>query len=45
MSFLAMSFLATLSATVVDKAVLILLTGVLLAVVGVWVERKDFLRM
>lgn len=45
MSFLAMSFLATLSATVVDKTVLILLTGVLLAVVGVWVERKDFLRM
>ncbi len=45
MSFLVMSFLATLSAAVVDKALLILVTGVLLAVVGLWVERKDFLRI
>jgi len=44
-AFLATSFLATLCAVVVDKSVVILVTGVLLAVVSVWVERKNYLRM
>jgi MFS family permease len=43
MSFLGLSFLATISTAVVDKGMVILVTGVLLAVVALWVERRDFL--
>jgi len=44
-SFLAMSFVATLSSSVVDKPVVILATGVVLAAVAVWVERRDYLKV
>jgi MFS family permease len=44
-SFLVMSFLATLSTAVVDKALVVLGTGVVLAVVGMWLERKNCLRV
>jgi DHA3 family macrolide efflux protein-like MFS transporter len=44
-AFLATSLAATLSAAAVDKSVIILVTGVLLAVLGVWIERKDYLRV
>jgi len=44
-AFLATSLAATLSAAVVDKAVIIIVTGVLLAVLGIWIERKDYLRI
>ena len=44
-AFLATSLAATLSAAVVDKSVIILVTGVLLAVLGVWIERKNYLRI
>lgn len=42
-SFLVMSLLATLSSAVVDKPLVILATGVVLAAMAVWVERKDYL--
>lgn len=45
MSFLLMSFVGTLSAAVADKALVILVTGVFLAVVGVWFERRNCLRL
>jgi hypothetical protein len=45
MSFLAMSFLATLATVVLDKTFVILCLGVLLAVVGLWLERKDYLKI
>jgi MFS family permease len=44
-AFLATSLAATLSAAAVDKAVIIVVTGVLLAVLGIWIERKDYLRI
>ena len=44
-AFLATSLLATLSTVITDKWIIILVTGVLLAVIGVWVERKDYLRV
>ena len=44
-SFLVMSLLATLSSAIVDKPLVILATGVVLAAVAVWVERKDYLRV
>jgi MFS family permease len=42
-AFLATSLLATVSAAAIDKSIIILVTGVLLAVLGVWVERKNYL--
>ena len=42
-SFLVMSLLATLSSAIVDKPLVILATGVVLAAIAVWVERKDYL--
>jgi len=44
-SFLVMSLLATLSSAIVDKPLVILATGVVLAAIAVWVERKDYLRV
>ena len=44
-SFLAMSLLATLMTVALDKAFIILCLGVLLAVVGLWLERKDYLKI
>jgi MFS family permease len=44
-AFLATSLAATLSAAAVDKSLIILVTGVFLAVLGVWIERKDYLRV
>lgn len=45
MSFLVMSFVGTLTTTVVDKTVMILITGVVLAVVGGWIVRRDYLKL
>lgn len=45
MSFLVMSFVGTLSTAVVDKSVMILATGVVLAVVGGWIARRDYLKL
>jgi MFS family permease len=45
MSFLVMSLVGTLSSAIADKALVILLAGVVLAVTGVWFERKDYLRL
>ncbi len=42
-SFLCLSVFATLSDIVFDKGLIIFTIGVLLAVVGMWLERKDFL--
>ncbi len=44
-SFLTMSLLATLITVALDKAFIILCLGVLLAVVGLWLERKDYLEI
>lgn len=42
-TFLGMSLISTLSDVALDKAMILLTIGVLLAVVGVWIERKDYL--
>lgn len=45
MSFLAMSLVGTLSTTVVDKPLVILAAGVVLAVGGAWIGRRDYLKL
>jgi MFS family permease len=42
-TFLGMSLISTLSDVALDKATILLTIGVLLAVVGVWIERKNYL--
>jgi MFS family permease len=44
-SFLAMSFLGTLSTAVADKPLVLFGTGVFLAAAGIWLERKGCLRI
>ncbi len=44
-SFLVMSLVATLSSAVVDKQIVILATGVVLAAMAVWIERRDYLKV